>query len=200
MKGWQLPVLLVVGLAGACTSREKSPAAETGAAATPSAAPATAAAPAETSAAVAAAADTTAAALWTRLNRENYQRWALWPGKGKLYKGQEPHGALLTTYVNPLAQDGLTNGAAHLAPGSIIVKENYGPNKELMAVTVMQKVAGYDPPHLDWFWAKYQPGGKVEMAGRVAMCSQCHQGASDHDDLWTLQIAKTGKRPPPMKM
>ncbi|MEW6740366.1 MAG: DUF305 domain-containing protein [Nitrospirota bacterium] len=32
-----------------------------------------------------------------------YRAWDLWPKKGKLYKGTEPHGALLTTFVNDTA-------------------------------------------------------------------------------------------------
>ncbi len=32
-----------------------------------------------------------------------YRAWAMWPGKGKLYKAAEPHGALLTTFVNDVA-------------------------------------------------------------------------------------------------
>ena len=42
--------------------------------------------------------DTTAAALWAYLESQQYrQRWSLWPGKGRLYTGSEPHGMLLTT-------------------------------------------------------------------------------------------------------
>jgi hypothetical protein len=191
MRPWSIvTALLVSGSVLGCTGREESVASESAAAATA----------ADIAAASATAPDTTGEALWARLERENYQSWSLWPGKEKLYKGQEPHGALLTTYVNQLAQDALTNGAARMAPGAIIVKENYGPDSTLMAITVMEKVQGYDPPHQDWFWAKYQPGGKVEAAGRLDMCSQCHQGAADHDGLWTRQIEKTGKKPPPSKM
>ena len=32
-----------------------------------------------------------------------YRAWELWPKKGKLYKGTEPHGALLTTFINNTA-------------------------------------------------------------------------------------------------
>lgn len=191
MRAWSamLKVVAVV-VTVACTTREGERSGDT----------ATVPAATDTLPASTAAADTTGEALWTRLQRENYKSWALWPGKQKLYKGQEPHGALLTTYVNGLAHDGLTNGSARMAPGAIIVKENYGPGNRLMAITVMQKVPGYDPQHQDWFWVKYQPEGKVETAGRVDMCYQCHQGAFDHDGLWTLKIAKTGVKPPPAKM
>jgi hypothetical protein len=181
--------LLVCICLAACRGQPQEEVPETGATPVPEAAPVAAEAP-----------DTTGEALWARLQRENYQNWGLWPGKTRLYQGQEPHGALLTTYVNALAQDAISNGAARMSPGAIVVKENYGPNNQLMAITVMQKVAGYDPQHQDWFWAKYQPDGKVEMAGRVDMCYQCHQSAAEYDGLWTLQIAKTGKKPPPTKM
>src|SRR3990172_11114312 len=56
--------------------------------------------------------DTTEAALWAYLRQGDYQRnWRLFPGKDRLYPGTEPHGMLLTTYVNDLAFDALTNGA-----------------------------------------------------------------------------------------
>jgi hypothetical protein len=144
------------------------------------------------------AADTTGEALWARLQQENYTTWSLWPGKEKYYQGQEPHGALLITYVNALAQDALTNGAAQMPAGAIIVKENYGPDRQLMGATVMEKVPGYDAQNSDWFWAKYTADGTVEMSGRVAMCSACHQGAAQYDQLWTLAKDKTGKGPAPM--
>ena len=61
--------------------------------------------------------DTTAAALWAYLQKVEYRNnWELWPEKGELYQGQEPHGMLLTTYVNPAAYDALMNKAALLLP------------------------------------------------------------------------------------
>jgi hypothetical protein len=60
--------------------------------------------------------------------------------------------------------------------GAIIVKENYGENKEkLMAVTPMYKKKGYNPDAGDWFWAKYGPKGKVMTAGKVEGCINCHR-------------------------
>ena len=51
-----------------------------------------------------AAADTTGAAIWAHLQESYYQStWTLWPEKGELYAGQEPHGMLLTTYLNDVA-------------------------------------------------------------------------------------------------
>ena len=73
--------------------------------------------------------DTNAAALWTFLQEVNYQdEWELWPGKGELYEGGEPHGALFTTYLNSIAFKALTEKAGSMPNGAIIVKENYTPD------------------------------------------------------------------------
>jgi len=114
-----------------------------------------------------------------------YQQWSLFPGKGKLYEGKHPHGALLTTYVNDLALKGIQAKAGTLANGAIIVKENYMPDKMLGAITVMYRVKGFDPEAGDWFWAKYMPDGQVEAAGKVAMCSSCHAVKLDNDWIFT---------------
>lgn len=134
--------------------------------------------------------DTTGAAVWAYLKRVNYQKnWQTWPGKGKLYKGQEPHGMLLTTYLNDVAYDALTNKAGRFSPGAIIVKENYMPDSTLAAVTTMYKVAGYNPEAGNWFWVKHLADGSVDMngmaQGRVAMCISCHGAKKDNDYIFT---------------
>ncbi len=59
--------------------------------------------------------DTTAVALWAYLQEVEYRdNWELWPEKRELYQGQEPHGMLLTTYVNPAAHDALMNKAGSI--------------------------------------------------------------------------------------
>jgi hypothetical protein len=70
----------------------------------------------------------------------------------------------------------------------IVVKENYMPDKKLAAITVMYKVAGYNPGVGDWFWAKYTPDGKVEAEGKSGMadmCIGCHGKAKGNDFLFT---------------
>jgi hypothetical protein len=57
-----------------------------------------------------------------------YQQWPLWPGKEKFYKGQHPHGALLTTYVSDPAKNTVVSKTGQFPVGSIIVKENYMPD------------------------------------------------------------------------
>lgn len=124
-------------------------------------------------------------ALYQYITKTNpYEKWPMWPGKGKLYPGTEPHGALLTTYVNETALGAIKKNA-QLPDGSIIVKENYTPDKKLAAVTVMYKKAGYNPEAGDFFWLKYGPDGKIETEGKDAMCIGCHRAAQGNDFLFT---------------
>ena len=130
--------------------------------------------------------------LWDYLTKEKYRKsFTLWPGKGKLYKGTEPHGALLTTYVNQPALAAIQGKKGTLPDGAIVVKENYMPDKKLAAITVMYKVAGYNPGVGDWFWAKYTPDGKVEAEGKSGMadmCIGCHGKAKGNDFLFTGEL------------
>ncbi len=118
-----------------------------------------------------------------------YKKWATWPGKGEMYEGTEPHGGLLTTYVNKIAlnsikkKQGMTNN-------SIVIKENYAPNKMLMAVTVMYKVKGYNPEGGDWFWVKYDAKFNTLAEGKVKGCLDCHGTVKDNDYLFTGKVTR----------
>jgi len=116
-----------------------------------------------------------------------YKTWELWPGKGKMYAGTEPHGVLLTTYVNDIAIKSLSkkNG---LKNNSIIVKENYTPEKKLAAVTVMYKVKGYNAAVGDWFWVKYDPNFDILAEGKVKGCIACHGSAKGNDYVFTGKV------------
>jgi hypothetical protein len=131
-------------------------------------------------------------ALWDYLTKVKYQKsFTLWPGKGMLYKGTEPHGALLTTYVNKTALDAIKGKKGAMPAGAIVVKENYMPDKMLAAITVMYKVTGYNPEGGDWFWAKYTPDGKIEAEGKsdmAGMCIGCHGKAKGNDFLFTGEL------------
>ncbi len=141
-------------------------------------------------------ADTTGAAIWAHLQSSNYQtEWSLWPGKGRLYTGQVPHGMLLTTHLNSAALRGLLSGASVMPAGAIIVKENYMPDSTLAAVTTMYKVPGYNPDHADWFFTKHLPSGVLEtmsngmdMEGRLSGCQSCHIGKRDNDYIFTSDL------------
>ncbi len=129
--------------------------------------------------------DTTARSLWTYLQNAGYSGWPLWPGKGELYPGTRPHGALLTTHLNPAAYDAVTNGSTAMPDGAVIVKENYEADTTLASITVMYKSAGYDPAHHDWFWMKRLPDDSVVVAGRGATCIDCHGRHASNDFIQT---------------
>ncbi len=116
-----------------------------------------------------------------------YKAWNLWPGTERLYKGREPHGSLLTTFVNNSAFFAIKN-KQQLTDGAIIAKENYSADKKFVALTVMYKVKGYNPAAGDWFWVKYLPDGKVEASGKVKGCIDCHSANKANDYLFTGKL------------
>lgn len=64
------------------------------------------------------------------------QNWSYWPDKYTCHVGDPSHGALLTTYLNPISSDDLrSEPVAPLPTGSIIVKENYTLKQEMAADT-----------------------------------------------------------------
>jgi hypothetical protein len=162
-------IAATAGQLAACGGEEEAP---RDAAGTPSAAGEAASAP-------------TAETVWAQLESANYRSWRLWPGTSERYEGTEPHGMLLTTYVNDLALQALENGTLPLPDGAIVVKENYMPDGTFDASTVMVKRAGYAPEHNDWFWAKYDAAGNAEVAGRAEMCQACHSANRQRDHLMT---------------
>jgi hypothetical protein len=129
--------------------------------------------------------------LWSWLKQHDYRKWSGPNGTAPdLQPGESPHGALIKTYVSKLATQDLESPP----DGSVIVKENYSPDKKLMAITVMQRSAGYDPEHGNWYYAKYMPDGKIAktppemksmpIAGKFNMCIACHDGADGDDFLF----------------
>lgn len=135
--------------------------------------------------------DTTGQAVLNFIQKAEYEKnWKMWPGKDKFYEGTEPHGALLTTYVNDIAYGAITGNKKTLPDKSMIIKENYKPNKEMAAITVMYKVKGYNPQAGDWFWAKYAPGGKIAASGKVQSCMGCHGSKKANDYIMTASLGK----------
>jgi len=116
-----------------------------------------------------------------------YTAWRLWPNKGKLYKGTEPHGVLLTTFVNDAAYYSIKKKKG-MADGSIIAKENYTSDKKFDALTVMYKIKGYNPQAGNWFWVKYAPDGKVLASGKVGACINCHAKVKDNDYIFSGKV------------
>ena len=126
--------------------------------------------------------DTTSDSLLAYLEEVDYQNnneWKLFPGSTEKYAGTDPHGMLLTTYVNPAAFEAIEAGGT-TPPGSILVKENYTPEGVLAATTTMYKSEGYNPDHSDWYWMKVLADGTVEKKGMVKGCQDCHVDARDY--------------------
>lgn len=136
-----------------------------------------------------AASSTFESKFWNWLQQVQYHNWAPGPGKPtKAYPGQSPHGKFLKTYLNRIA----AGNPKTLPDGSIIIKENFGPDgKTLMAITVMYKASGFNPEAGDWYWVKYTPDGRVArtppekgsmpISGKFASCIDCHSGAEGND-------------------
>lgn len=124
--------------------------------------------------------------VWSYLQAENYTDWQLFPGTSQLQEGGAPHGALLTTYVNQTAREALINGTVPLPVGSIIVKENYMPDRSFAAATVMiKRSAGYNAQANDWYWLKRNADGSVDADGTAQGCQNCHGMAGSRDYVLT---------------
>ncbi|WP_132971569.1 cytochrome P460 family protein [Thiogranum longum] len=123
-----------------------------------------------------------------------------------------PHGWVLEV------DSGMVEVAGHR--GFVVVKKNYEGShisvadvekdraKYLVSISVMfKREAGYDPEDKDWFWAQYQPDGKlvvmrkmgmkVAMAGRLMKgstpdknrgCIYCHSSAGGGDYIFYPDI------------
>jgi len=124
--------------------------------------------------------------VWTYVTETNpYLGWGFWPGYTEIYPGKSPHGAFLKLYANSVALKAAREGKI-MPPGAIIIKENYGKDKKtLMAVTPMYRIKGYNPDGGDWFWAKYEPSGKVLKSGKVKGCIDCHTMQKSNDWLFS---------------
>jgi hypothetical protein len=109
-----------------------------------------------------------------------YQLWPAWPGKTRLAPGTEPHGAFITTYVNPAALQAIVSRSG-MAFGSLLVTENYNSDKKLTGLMVMLKIKGYNPQGGDWYWFHYDARGSVLAEGRLESCIKCHRTKNESD-------------------
>ena len=120
------------------------------------------------------------AALWKEMG--NYRSWGHFQGHAGMEKGKSPHGKYIMTYIN----DSTAAQPDSPPPGSIVVKENFSSEDpgSLGALTVMKRIEGYDPDNGDWFWARFEPSGKLTHSGKVSMCADCHFDAGGDDFLF----------------
>lgn len=117
--------------------------------------------------------------LWQYITQKSpYTKWSFWPDHQGMQPGRAPHGPLHKVYVNDHA---VNSAKPPVQYGAIAVKENYGEDKQLKAITVMYKVKGYNPDAGDWFWVKYTPAGKAEKFGKPGGCVGCHGTRAKND-------------------
>ena len=93
------------------------------------------------------------------------------------------HGNFVQIWLNQQALPSFEDSTSLALPnGAIIVKEGYSSNNgsSINTVTVMKKIDGYDPDHGDWFWASYEPNGKINNAGSLSSCYNCHSSGIDY--------------------
>lgn len=130
--------------------------------------------------------------IWGELEGD-YTGWPLFPGSSAQQASAAPHGATATIYVS---QEFMTDPANPPA-GSTVIKENYDADNQLAALTVMQKVDGFNPEDADWFFVKFSPDGSIDsndagtpLAGAIGKggamgCIPCHGSAAGGDYLYS---------------
>jgi len=130
------------------------------------------------------------AALWAHMTNESpYLGWGIWPGQIVPVRGKSPHGEWIRVLANPIALKALREGKDVLPDGAIIMKENYNGEKQLVALTPMYKVTGFNPEGGDWFWVKYTPDGTVLGEGKMKGCIDCHTKVKTKKD-WIFHTYK----------
>ena len=104
----------------------------------------------------------------------------------KVFLSREPREARGRTRVNKPALKGIKKGKLEdgMPMGSIIVKENYSPEEELISVTSMYKKEGFNPEAGDWFWVNHTPDEEIDAAGKVQGCIDCHSQVENRDYLF----------------
>ncbi len=88
-------------------------------------------------------------------------------------------------YIEAGGVDNYNARTGPYAVGTKVVKVQYATEDatDIDRLTVMQKMApGYDPDNGDWFYGVYSPdGGKGMKTGKIDMCINCHDQASESD-------------------
>lgn len=117
--------------------------------------------------------------LWDAI--QDYDTWGNPPNWGTTPVLSDSHsGAYVVIWIDDTLSAWDATGSA--PEGAIAVKEAFADEAgtTLKNYTVMQKIAGYDSAHGDWFWAAFSPDGVVSTAGQVEGCYSCHADGNDY--------------------
>ncbi|MBW1711901.1 MAG: cytochrome P460 family protein [Deltaproteobacteria bacterium] len=127
-------------------------------------------------------------ALWQYISQvDPYKDWSRLPGYDSMVRASSPHSRHIELFINDIGLEAY-KADKPLPNGTIIVKVNYGTDKETIAsITPMYKVEGYNPEAGDWFWGMYTPEGKVHREGKVFGCLNCHKKAKESNYVFTRQ-------------
>lgn len=119
-----------------------------------------------------------------------YPQWAQFPDREGTLPSVLPHGPMSRVFINAEVESALADFTGQPPDGSIIVKENVGASPQVTeaALTIMWKVAGFDPANNDWFWANMTLDGDVVAAGKVQSCMACHGGVRDNDFVFVHEF------------
>ena len=115
-----------------------------------------------------------AAALFARIQAEDYRSWEHAPGFATRQPSNTSHADQVDIYVNPTVSEVLGGGTRDRWPvGSLIVKDGFNRDNELGLVAVMEKRAD------GWFWAEYFDGDS-RSSGKPDLCLDCHDAGDDY--------------------
>ncbi len=127
-------------------------------------------------------------AIYAWLNGERYREtWELFPGTTPLHEGAEGHGALLTTYANPVGMEALERGAGSMPPRAAIAVEDYLADSTLSTISVMLRIEDPGPASGGWRFTRFGAAGEVE-AGLMDSCVSCHVLEPDLLFGWDLNV------------
>lgn len=98
--------------------------------------------------------------LWDLIQKEQYTQWKELPGTGMLTKSAENKKVTMKSYANDIAYQAMEKKEKTLPPGSMVVKQRYDDQDQLLTVSAMINLGGNDPKDINWFWAQYSPDGK----------------------------------------
>ncbi len=129
--------------------------------------------------------------LWKRVTAEDdYHKYASWPERKPMQPGASPHGAFDNVFINDIVAGSIPLTNKPLPFGSLIVKEGYNIDKELINILVITKISNFNPENNDWYWARFAPDGKALYSGKVQACINCHLPFSRNDYLISHKLEK----------